>query len=112
MLYDLTNLKESFNQDEKELEEVVRLFIKYFPIYVHGLEPAYKRKDYELLHYNLHKIKSNLYLFNVEQCRQEVHMMEEMVREEFLPEKENLLKIISVLNRVMEEIKKDYPHLC
>lgn len=111
MLYSLDNLKASLSDNKQEVETVVGLFLKYFPTYTDALLPAYNKQDLETFHFNIHKIKSNLYQFDVRGCLDEVLEIENEVKASNWPEKEKIMKIINYLQSVIREIKKDYPHL-
>ncbi len=111
MLYDLNNLKSSLSSNNKEVEIVVGLFLKYFPTYVDALLPAFDKQDLESFQFNIHKIKSNLYQFDVRGCLEEVLEIEKDVKASNWPERDKIIRNYNYLKSVISEIKKDYPHL-
>ncbi len=110
MIYNLDKINEMAEGDEDFIVSVVSVFLEEVPVDVEALENAIASTDFEQIYKMAHKIKPNVDLLGMEQCRANAFAIETLGKAgaglEEIKEKFPLLK--KDIAQVVAELHKDF----
>ena len=110
MIYSLDKINEMAEGDQDFINSVISVFLEEVPEDLEALEIALKEKNYDQVYKLAHKIKPNVDLLGMEQCRANALAIETLGKTgaglEEIKEKFPILK--KDITQVVAELHKDF----
>ena len=108
-LYDLKNILAVHNNDMDFVKTMAELFVELLPPLSKELKAATDKKDFGKMHFNAHKLKASIDLFEVTPIQQKIRTLEEHGKNKsFIKElKSDAEYVEKIINDCAKALKKD-----
>ena len=109
-LYDLALIEEMAQGDKDFMKEIAETFVTSVPPVVNLMVDYCKKQDWKAMADEAHNLKSNIDTFQIASIRSEIRRIEingkQGIDLDITPEFVN--KVVSVLMKVIEQLKEEY----
>ncbi len=104
--YNLDYIKESFNNDEDEILEIIDMFMEMVPSSILQMKDSLAKQKQEELKKTAHKLKTSFMLFQSEGAL-EIAKGFELGRYDLLESHTSIFELEKIVNEIVESLKQE-----
>jgi len=108
--YNLDRIKAFIGDDQEMLIKLIKIFLENGPQILNSIQNSLINKDYQVLAFNAHKLKTSIDHFNIKSITSEIRLIDDYARNrsnlELLPSL--IHKLEQELLSAMKELREDF----